>query len=148
MADEQRIVGPPVRCSVEGCERPWYCKGVCSLHYYRAYRKTHGARLGAIKTAEARRAQAEGILHYGGKCACCGETEIKFLTIEHIDGRKDEKTRYTGKRAWQDLKRRGWPENITILCFNCNCAKGAFGKCPHQEVPAVLTPGKEVVPNG
>jgi hypothetical protein len=31
------------------------------------------------------------------------------------------------------LKKHGWPkEGFTILCFNCNCAKGIYGTCPHQ----------------
>jgi hypothetical protein len=31
-----------------------------------------------------------------------------------------------------DLKRQGWPKDgYTVLCLNCNIAKGATGTCPH-----------------
>lgn len=74
----------------------------------------------------------EGIQRYGGKCACCGETEVKFLTMEHKKGRVKGERRVTGHKAWQQAKQEGWPNIYTVLCFNCNCAKGAFGVCPHS----------------
>jgi hypothetical protein len=33
-----------------------------------------------------RRLREEAIHHYGGACACCGETELAFLAIDHIEG--------------------------------------------------------------
>jgi len=77
--------------------------------------------------------------HYGGKCACCGETNIKFLTIDHInnDGfkwRKDHGNDNIG--YW--LARHAYPEGYQILCFNCNCGRQFNqenpGICPHREV--------------
>ena len=76
--------------------------------------------------------------HYGKLCACCGEQEIRFLTIEHLNGdghlhRKQIKCR---SKAMQilDIKRRGWPSEYTVLCFNCNCAKDKNGDiCPHED---------------
>jgi hypothetical protein len=68
------------------------------------------------------------------KCACCGEKEIKFLTIEHIDGCGREKRKEQGQGTaihfW--LRKNHYPTGFEILCFNCNCAKGAYGKCPHN----------------
>lgn len=46
---------------------------------------------------------------YGGKCACCGEAEVAFLTEEHKnrDGKK-HRTRYgTSAQVLADLRRRG-----------------------------------------
>lgn len=41
------------------------------------------------KTEEGRRLRKRlftGALdHYGAKCSCCGETEVCFLTIEHLE---------------------------------------------------------------
>lgn len=78
----------------------------------------------------------EMILAYGGKCFCCGEKGIEFLTIEHInnDGKAHrEELGGLGIKVWLDLKRRGWPKDgFTILCWNCNCAK-KYGKfCMHD----------------
>lgn len=32
----------------------------------------------------------------------------------------------------QKIKEDRYPDSYTVLCFNCNCAKGAFGFCPHK----------------
>ena len=51
---------------------------------------------------------------YGGyKCTCCGETEPKFLSIDH-----------TGYQ---------------ILCHNCNMALGSYGYCPHSSIKPTET---------
>lgn len=33
---------------------------------------------------------------------------------------------------WAKAKSENYPDKYTVLCFNCNCAKGAFGFCPHE----------------
>lgn len=102
--------------------------------YMKHYREDNYDKIAAAKRAGRDRAKEEGIRHYGGKCSCCGESEIKFLTIEHLNGRENEKgKRRTGKEAWLRARREGYPDNYTVLCFNCNCAKGVYGKCPHQK---------------
>ena len=71
-------------------------------------------------------------------CKCCGEKEYKFLTIDHInnDG-AEERRRYSTARSgggwFYALKKRGYPKGYQVLCYNCNCAKGRYGICPHQE---------------
>lgn len=78
------------------------------------------------------RIKAELVAGYGGKCTCCGETSIEFLTLEHLNG---------GGRAHRAIKdslaifneviKSNFPSEYTILCMNCNFAK-RFGKeCPH-----------------
>lgn len=74
--------------------------------------------------------------YYGDKCACCGETQFEFLSIDHIDGggtkhREQEHIRGTGIIDW--LLKHGLPDGFQVLCHNCNQAKGYYGKCPHQE---------------
>lgn len=69
------------------------------------------------------------------ECTCCGETEIKFLAIDHIDGggtihRKATKSKYM--MHW--LKTQGYPDGFQTLCHNCNMAKGFYGVCPHKEI--------------
>ena len=77
---------------------------------------------------------------YGGKCECCGESEILFLTLEHINGVPKIDRMANGKRKrtvdiLRRLEREGWPKtDHTILCFNCNCSKGIYGSCPHKGV--------------
>jgi hypothetical protein len=71
---------------------------------------------------------------YGGKCACCGETRLYFLTIDHVDG-GGTKERLSTKRTSSTtmhyyLRRAGYPQGYQVLCFNCNCAKSDDEFCP------------------
>jgi 5-methylcytosine-specific restriction endonuclease McrA len=102
------------------------------VRYHQNYRKTNRVTLAKKRLAANRVAKLEGIAAYGGKCACCGESRSEFLTLDHINGRATEPYRIAGQKAWARLKARGWPkDNYQLLCFNCNCAKGIYGRCPH-----------------
>lgn len=75
------------------------------------------------------------VAHYGGQCECCGEREISFLTMDHVNGggtahRKEIKRGniYTWLRA------NGCPAGFAVLCFNCNCGRSVNGGvCPHKK---------------
>lgn len=84
--------------------------------------------------ASYRSLRLEAIAHYGGRCVCCGEDEVAFLALDHVndDGAEQRREHGTGYSFLRSLKRRGWPDDIQILCHNCNIAK-AHGGCPHQE---------------
>jgi hypothetical protein len=77
---------------------------------------------------------------YGGICHCCGESDTRFLTIDHInnDGAKLTKNKTHpsggyGFYAW--IVKNRFPDNLQILCWNCNCGKRMNnGVCPHKEV--------------
>lgn len=73
--------------------------------------------------------------YYGRICKCCGETNPQFLTIDHINGRKNtpegsNKSYYLIARfiMWGNPR-----TDIQILCYNCNCGKHRNkGICPHK----------------
>jgi hypothetical protein len=76
------------------------------------------------------------ITGYGGKCNCCGETEMLFLEIDHIlnDGKTDRK-RFNGPQpfyVW--LIDNDFPKDkYQLLCANCNRGKARNGGiCPHR----------------
>lgn len=77
--------------------------------------------------------------HYGGKCACpgCSETNIRFLTIDHKkdDGgaiRKADKRMRKPHQLYRWIIKQGYPDDLQVLCFNCNCGRaGNGGICPH-----------------
>jgi len=78
------------------------------------------------------------INHYGSRCFCCGETNIKFLTIDHInnDGNKHKielKSQKTTLYRW--IIKNNFPENMfQVACYNCNCARSKNNFiCPHQQ---------------
>lgn len=82
---------------------------------------------------------------YGGKCVCCGEKAMEFLTIDHInnDGAEDRKNngKKSGGKLYRWLIRNNFPkDNYQLLCYNCNCAKGFFGYCPHNPPEYIIRP--------
>ena len=68
------------------------------------------------------------------QCACCGETQICFLGIDHINGGgyEDRKKGLGGGTLYHYLRKNNYPKGFQVLCHNCNQAKGYYGKCPHQ----------------
>lgn len=78
---------------------------------------------------------------YGGYvCACCGETEQKFLTLDHVnnDGAAQRRAMYGNRQAagyvtYAWLARKGFPSGCQVLCMNCNHGKRMNkGVCPHK----------------
>jgi hypothetical protein len=83
---------------------------------------------------------------YGGACTCCGESEITFLTVDHVNGRLPEHRRRTSKMSgwilYKHVEREGYPDTYTILCFNCNSGRAINGGvCPHQ-IARQIGPGQ------
>lgn len=90
-----------------------------------AYLETERKRRYALKI--------ETLKAYGGKCACCGEDIVEFLTIDHINGGAGGRNRLKTQAFYMSLKKLGFPkEDYQCLCYNCNCAKGVYGECPHK----------------
>lgn len=81
--------------------------------------------------------------HYGNKCACCGENEFWFLTIDHVnnDGHVEYSSIYrSGHMLHTKIIREAFPNSYQILCWNCNVGKHLNGgECPHRN---------KVLPNG
>lgn len=134
--------------------------------YMRAYRAKHGKRLDErqkrwraenrahVNAVERKRRKAipdrmrelrkrerlalklGAITAYGGKCACCGERELEFLAIDHINGGGGAHRRTLGSGScnfYRLLKRTGYPVGYRVLCFNCNfSAHLGGGICFHQ----------------
>jgi hypothetical protein len=76
---------------------------------------------------------------YGGPiCKCCGETELKFLSIDHINGggskHRKEYGVGGGKGIYRWLAKNNYPPGFQVLCHNCNLAKGFYGSCPHTQI--------------
>jgi hypothetical protein len=94
------------------------------------------ARKIALASADVRKRKRRAMDAYGGKCSCCGEAELAFLTIDHIDGNGAEHRREIKNRgggtfyAW--LHSHGYPDGFQVLCANCNLGRHINGGiCPH-----------------
>lgn len=74
---------------------------------------------------------------YGGKCECCDERNIHFLTLDHVnnDGHEHRARVGEGYASWRDLRRRGFPqEGYRVMCWNCHMATTHGRVCPHRDV--------------
>lgn len=128
------------RCADCGQERgssPYrlYCQRCAELH-------------AAFSARYSRANHAAAISAYSGsvpRCACCGESGLPFLTLDHIDNDgKAHRRQYKGHQGmYRALARLGFPPGIRVLCFNCNLARAAYGVCPHVGGAAAAPPGGE-----
>ncbi len=73
---------------------------------------------------------------YGGKCSCCGESNVDMLTMDHKlnNGSEHRKTFKSGGGAIHlIIKRENFPtDKYQCLCFNCNFSRYINkGICSH-----------------
>lgn len=73
---------------------------------------------------------------YGGRCTCCGESEEKFLALDHINNDGSSHRAALGKfqKVYDWAVKNDFPDNLQLLCHNCNLSKSFYGCCPHNEV--------------
>jgi hypothetical protein len=96
------------------------------------WRENNKERWKLTQVAYRQRLKRQVIEAYGGKCSCCGEDEIDFLTLEHIyhDGRAHRENVWS---IYRDLRSREWPKiGLTVLCWNCQMATRYRKPCPHK----------------
>lgn len=130
-----------------------HCKGCMSEYhkthylrmreYMRSYRskfpekhKKHQEQFYQRRKKGRRATRFEVLSHYSKgkpKCACCGEEEIVFLAIDHIDGGGRQHLRKLNKHSLSPswYVKNNFPKAFQILCHNCNWGKHRLGKCPH-----------------
>jgi len=107
--------------------------------YNREYRKSHQDKIRDYKKQWEKQHSFQlrmlVIEHYGGVCACCGETEMMFLCIDHINGGGNAQRLETGwgTNFYQWLVDHNYPDGYRILCHNCNMSYGIYGMCPHNK---------------
>lgn len=141
---DQNSDGTPVRY--------WRCKNCANLKAKKAYKanpekfrlikakswiKNREASIAKHKLYE-QKIKDQVFLHYGGyKCKCCGELEIKFLTIDHIYGggtQHRKETKGGGKFHYRWITKNNYPKGFQVLCFNCNSGRALNGGiCPHEK---------------
>lgn len=111
-----------------------YCKS-CYFLLYKAKKDAYSRQ--CVQTL-----RAETFKHYGKFCFCCGESDIRFLTLDHSSNngaihRRGTGTRLIGKSLYRILKQSNWPQDLglQVACWNCNSARHFNGGiCPHEMV--------------
>ena len=103
------------------------------------YQREHKPQRRANANASNKRLRQEVLMYYSHglmKCNCCGESQNRFLCMDHInnDGAK-HRAKIGKSNLYKDLKSKGYPTGFQVLCFNCNCGKAYnHGVCPHEEI--------------
>src|SRR6266496_1690657 len=104
-------------------DRLYYIKNKATIkakHYSKIYKQRH------------RRLCIEYYSDNKVECACCHESMYEFLTIDHINGGGHKHKQIHRGALYSWLIKNGFPEGYMVLCYNCNCAKGLYGSCPHS----------------
>jgi len=106
-------------CNHKGCKTPITKQnksGYCQKHLNKYSYQKHKAIL---------------YKELGNKCVCCGERDLMFLSVDHVnnDGGKLRKEKGTWSTQIYSLLKahRENPGSLQLLCSNCNHAKGRNG---------------------
>lgn len=71
--------------------------------------------------------KAEVISHYGSKCQICDESDIRKLSLDHINGNgrqhRKEVLKIDSGSGFYKWVNDNKPDNLRLLCFNCNCKR-------------------------
>ena len=102
-----------------------------SKEYNITYYEAHSVELKTKQKARNRSKREAVLNYYGGRCACCGESQYEFLAIDHIEGGGRKHLEQIGQRIIDYLVKNNLPKGFQVLCHNCNMAKGLYGQCPH-----------------
>lgn len=105
------------------------------------YHRTKSRAQGRIKNRRlAAKLKMECLSAYGNRCACCGETKMQFLSIDHKSGKGNIHRKFLfkhnvgGEHMYRWLRQNKYPGGFGILCMNCNWATRYGGVCPHKIV--------------
>lgn len=100
------------------------------------YRLSHKELLKKINDEYRMKLKSDVIRIYSSnknECFCCHEKDIRFLVIDHVNGRKSEghDKKMTGYKLYLWLKKNNYPKGYQVLCQNCNFSKFIHGECIH-----------------
>lgn len=100
------------------------------------YYRKHTAKVLEIQRQYRIRIRLEVLRHYACSeepfCACCGESNYEFLSIDHMGGGGTKHRQKVGPVMFLWLRRNNYPKGFRVLCHNCNSALGYYGYCPHN----------------
>jgi|DEB3_MinimDraft_2_1074329.scaffolds.fasta_scaffold39701_1 hypothetical protein len=124
-------------CRIQQEHNRYFADPVAARAKMKAHRLANYETIIAKEQAVTAKLKAQLLDGLGRVCACCGEMNTKFLTLDHIhnDGHEHRKRRSSTLSRWRDVIAEGFPrDRYQILCFNCNAGRAINGGvCPHKE---------------
>ncbi len=102
----------------------------CSNPSVFGYKECVGCREAAIERR--RNLKRQVINKYGGKCDCCSESYLEFLTIDHINGGGTKHRKELKNHYYKQLLDIPISSEYRVLCMNCNFSFGLYKHCPHE----------------
>lgn len=150
-AEEMKRAGICIRCRTRAvkpgrvqckrCLKEEYAR-VRANHLKRINELGYKAALNERRKRDHARDRRRCMEAYGGLiCACCGEREFAFLTIDHVNGGGSEEAKKSRTPIYVRLRRAGYPPGYQILCYNCNCGRHRNGGvCPHKAPNRITEP--------
>lgn len=131
--EQRKTHGTCIKCARPTVENTKYCEH--HLSYLREYNKGRVAKGIAQKHRDSLRDRVYD--HYGRKCVCCGETHWSVLQLDHVNGGGEEHRKSIGTAShalYRWIIRNNFPDDIQVLCANCNFSKYRNGgTCFHKE---------------
>jgi hypothetical protein len=101
------------------------------------YRELNRDRYNLARRTKLSQVKDEVYKRYGSKCKCCGESNLLFLTLDHINndgGSHRKKIGINSLHLW--AIKNDCPNTLQLLCFNCNLGRAMRGGknkiCPHK----------------
>ena len=89
--------------------------------------KTKKQKINREKAKDVRKQLKLKVLHHYSpdlKCASCGFSDIRALSIDHIKGDGAKHRKEIGKLDfYQWIKKNNFPKGLQVLCFNCQWIK-------------------------
>ena len=101
------------------------------LERQKQYRAKHREKLRRLRKERKEKLKLEVLKHYSKsdppRCVRCGFSDIRALTIDHIDGsgniQRKQLHNKGGYHFYLWLKKQGYPEGYQVLCMNCQWIK-------------------------
>lgn len=103
-------------------------------HYATGYWKENKIALRNYRRQWQQHFREEVFRQMGGACACCGETALPFLQIDHIVPPPTHiRVQTKSYGLLKKVRDSGYARSLyRILCSNCNFATRFSKVCPHQ----------------
>jgi len=134
---ELRDSGRCVSCGGRSPGRFVTCKKCRDRHA--EYRRRYPDKVRRSRQETQQKVKRQVIGHYGSACECCGERNLHFLTLDHVNNDGGEHRRLvkeeTGAASiYRWIRNRDFDHDfeLRVLCYNCNLGRRVTGVCPHQ----------------